>query len=545
LRPAALLPILVWTLSGAGLSAAAPPPERITLEPPAPPGAFGPALAAESSQLVVGTQELLLTWLEPSAAGATLRFARYSGKTWTAPVTLAENLEGLEPDDEPTLSVIETQGVRRTLLARAGDALFRSGDAGRTWSRLPGPPLPYSSFAPGEEGAWAFWPRRREDGKAALFATRVLAGETLVAESVAPGFGTAATMTWDGPIVVYRAASGAGDLAVIRRREARWIEPGPVHLEGSAARAGSPRVAAHRRQVAVAWVRTDPRGSSLEVAFSADAGRTFGSAVEAVEPEHGPVSPNALDLVLDDDGQALILWTAAGDGDGDDLWLARVAPDGRRGPSFAVGRGLAGAAQPRLARAGTRLAVAWLEGAPFRLRLETVPLEQIPPVATTPPEAAPAATAAAASGRGRVGELAPDAAVLTLAGESTTLAALRGRPVLLNLWATWCLPCLAEMPELAAFHERFGKEGLVVLGLSVDAADLETRVRAMVIDRKVPFTVWRDPNNLLYRALRVQTLPTSLLIDREGRILLRRDRAITAGDAELEAAIARALAPPS
>jgi thiol-disulfide isomerase/thioredoxin len=126
-------------------------------------------------------------------------------------------------------------------------------------------------------------------------------------------------------------------------------------------------------------------------------------------------------------------------------------------------------------------------------------------------------------------------------GAKASLADFAGRPVLLNFWATWCLPCLGEMPELAALQERFGNEGLAVVGVNIDTPELLTRVRAMVAERKLPFTIWLDPAGKLVRPLKVEVLPTTLVFDRSGRLVWRRDRAITATDPELQAAIRRAL----
>src|SRR5512140_1767223 len=71
------------------------------------------------------------------------------------------------------------------------------------------------------------------------------------------------------------------------------------------------------------------------------------------------------------------------------------------------------------------------------------------------------------------GRLQPTYAVTTLDGTSVTDSILRGRVVLVNFWATWCLPCRAEMPLLEAMGKRFEARGLSVLGLSVDRSGPE------------------------------------------------------------------------
>jgi thiol-disulfide isomerase/thioredoxin len=80
----------------------------------------------------------------------------------------------------------------------------------------------------------------------------------------------------------------------------------------------------------------------------------------------------------------------------------------------------------------------------------------------------------------RVGERAPALVVPRLDGVVFDLAALRGKVVIINFWATWCSPCRAEMPQLDAFYRRYRARGLELLGVSVDdAQDRDAVVRVM------------------------------------------------------------------
>ena len=135
----------------------------------------------------------------------------------------------------------------------------------------------------------------------------------------------------------------------------------------------------------------------------------------------------------------------------------------------------------------------------------------------------------------------PDFDLVTLDGDAVSVASLQGQAVLLNLWATWCRPCAQEMPELAALHEAYRDKGLTVVGVSLDSADATDIVRAFVAQLKIPFAVWRDPEMDISKTLRVRGLPVTLIIDRKGQIVWRRDRAITAEDPELREALSRAL----
>lgn len=508
--------------------------EPTAIDPPAPPGSTSPALAAEGATTASKGHDVLMTWLEPDGR---LRFARISGATWSPPVTVAERVATLGPADRPSLTVIDTQAVRRTLIARTGDVVARSGDAGRTWSRLPAPVLPFASFAGGDEGAYAFWLADGGDGPARLLGTRVLAGETLLDPSVAGGSATSAAMTWDGPVVAYR-DENAADVALVRRQDARWTAPRPVHVAGrrpARKPASGPRVAALRRRVAVAWTTDAPPRPRVLVAFSDDAGRTFGSPVEVAAKEGDSPPSGPVDVAIDEDGHALVLWVAGPDEA--TLELARVSANGERGEGIVFARGLS-EGLPQLVRAGDRVAVTWIAGVPGRVRAATVPLADVPAPRVA---AASGPTSTVYSGHGRVGEGVPGLELESLDGGTVSLTSLPGRAVLLNLWATWCLPCLKEMPELAALHERHGSQGLVVVGVSVDDAEALDRVRAFVAERRIPFAVWLDPEMLLFDALRVRGLPATFVVDREGRIVLRREGTITADDPDLGEALSRAL----
>lgn len=167
----------------------------------------------------------------------------------------------------------------------------------------------------------------------------------------------------------------------------------------------------------------------------------------------------------------------------------------------------------------------------------------VPAPADSGPSAADG-TSAPYSGEGRVGEPAPNLEFVSLGGDQVSLASLRGRVVLLNLWATWCSPCLQEMPELSALHRKYVDNGLVLVGMNVDRADRSDKVRAFVSERRIPFAVWLDPKMRTANALRVIGLPATFVLDRSGRIVLRRIGPITADDPELQEAIESASRSP-
>jgi thiol-disulfide isomerase/thioredoxin len=133
----------------------------------------------------------------------------------------------------------------------------------------------------------------------------------------------------------------------------------------------------------------------------------------------------------------------------------------------------------------------------------------------------------------------PTFAVRTLADSTITSQSLRGRVVLVNVWATWCTPCRVEMPLLEATWNRHQASGLVVLGASVDAGDPHT-VRDFISKRGISYPIAIVGPDVIRELGGVRGYPTSILIGRDGRVRHRVMGPI--GPLSLELAIRRALA---
>src|SRR5690606_10269991 len=142
---------------------------------------------------------------------------------------------------------------------------------------------------------------------------------------------------------------------------------------------------------------------------------------------------------------------------------------------------------------------------------------------------------------GAVGSTAPEYAARMLDGDTISLVALRGQPVLLNVWATWCPPCRKEMPELQALHEELGPKGLYVLGVSIDAAGADEIVREFLDEYDITFAIARDPDERVTTAFPAQGVPITVLIDPEGTIVWRHLGPVSADQPDLRAALARVL----
>jgi cytochrome c biogenesis protein CcmG/thiol:disulfide interchange protein DsbE len=117
----------------------------------------------------------------------------------------------------------------------------------------------------------------------------------------------------------------------------------------------------------------------------------------------------------------------------------------------------------------------------------------------------------------REGDRAPDFTLPDLAGRPVSLSALRGRVVALNFWATWCAPCKAEIPALAAVYAAHRGHCLEMLGIAADSGTRE-EVAAAARELGVNYPVLLDEQQAAGEAFRVRGLPRTVLVDAEGRI---------------------------
>ena len=140
-----------------------------------------------------------------------------------------------------------------------------------------------------------------------------------------------------------------------------------------------------------------------------------------------------------------------------------------------------------------------------------------------------------------VGRPAPAYAATALGGAERSLGDLRGKVVLLNVWATWCAPCREEIPYLQSLYERNAARGFEIVGVSVDARGSEKAIEEFRRDFAMTYPIWLDPDErvqTLYMALGV---PASYLIDRRGVLRWKHLGAIRSDDPMLTQALELAL----
>lgn len=114
----------------------------------------------------------------------------------------------------------------------------------------------------------------------------------------------------------------------------------------------------------------------------------------------------------------------------------------------------------------------------------------------------------------------PAARFFDSSGAETGLEALRGKVVLVNLWATWCTPCIAELPTLQWLQAEFGGQGLQVQLVSLDGAKGPAAVSIFLQQLQVTgLASWHDKNRAVVGQWRYEGVPTSILLDRKGGII--------------------------
>jgi thiol-disulfide isomerase/thioredoxin len=138
----------------------------------------------------------------------------------------------------------------------------------------------------------------------------------------------------------------------------------------------------------------------------------------------------------------------------------------------------------------------------------------------------------------------PELSLRDLSGVEQSLAALRGRVVVLNFWATWCVPCRREMPDLAAIQNDYAALGVQVVGAAADAAEDRAKVLQFIRETKINFPVWTGATAaLMPRFGLAPVLPGTVVLDREGRIVSATNAVIK--PAELRKQLDALLAAPA
>ncbi|HEX3670796.1 MAG TPA: TlpA disulfide reductase family protein [Candidatus Cybelea sp.] len=135
---------------------------------------------------------------------------------------------------------------------------------------------------------------------------------------------------------------------------------------------------------------------------------------------------------------------------------------------------------------------------------------------------------------GLTGEAAPNFALRDDLGGAVSLDRYRGRVVFMNLWASWCPPCRAEMPDLQRLADKYAGRSLAIVG--VNEGESPERARAYANSLRIRFPIWIDSAQRYGRAYGALGLPTTVVLDRRGIVVRGFDGALTL--TQMESAVA-------
>ncbi|MFN2400538.1 MAG: sialidase family protein [Gemmatimonadaceae bacterium] len=390
-----------------------------TLSSPAAPGSAEPNLSAGSDGRVY------LSWIEPAPDSAhALRFSVLEGEQWSAPRTITTSRDFfVNWADFPSLIALPDGRLAAHWLQTSGSSSYsydvriaQSRDRGETWGT---PVTPHrdstesehgfvSLFAAGGDSLGAIWLDGRQyagssgkEKKEMMLAFTTLAadgsseGESFIDERICDCCQTAVAGTAKGPVAVFRDRSPEEirDIGVTRLIGGAWTTPQPVHRDNwriDFCPVNGPAISARADQVAVAWftaardtagkgIATDePDSSRVLLAFSADAGATFGRPIRVNDDRRGQAQ-GRVDVELLDDGGALVSWIERTGGESAEVRARYVRPDGGRNDAITIAASSAARASgfPRMVQSGKQVIFAWtLPGKPSSIRVARASLSR-------------------------------------------------------------------------------------------------------------------------------------------------------------------------
>jgi hypothetical protein len=351
---------------------------------------------------------VILSWIEKVGEKRyALRFALRDGAGWSETHTVAEGDDWfVNWADFPSVIQLSDGSLAAHWLVKSGSGTYaydvrisRSKDGGETWSK---PIIPHTDATQTEHGFVSLLPlqdgrigavwvdgRATKDLKeghdeeeaplpvsmqlryAAIDAEGKLSDEAVLDERICECCQTSAALTSEGLIAAYRDRSEqeVRDIHFVRRQPEGWSSPRPVHADNwkiKGCPVNGPSVASDGKRVALAWFTNEGDSPRVQVAFSVDAGATFGAPVRVDEGD----AIGRVDIVMLADGSALVSWMASGDEVGANK-VRRVAADGTLSPVSIIAQTnvLRSSGFPRMARQGDTVYFAWTQfGKPSQIR---------------------------------------------------------------------------------------------------------------------------------------------------------------------------------
>jgi len=352
---------------------------------------------AAQPQLTVSTRGVLLSWIERKKDVATLKFAERTASGWTEPRVVASGRDWfVNWADVPSVLRLADGTLAGHWLQKSASETYAydvrlsfSKDDGRTWSPSV---TPHHDDTPTEHGFASLFQMPGAGLGLVWLDGRAMAGggamtvrgavfdvngkqtsESLVDARVCECCPTTAVVTAEGPITAFRDRSDGEvrDIFVSRRERGKWSEPAAIHADGwkiQACPVNGPMLAARGRDVAAAWFTAVGMEGRAFVAFSTDAGHTFGSPIRLDDAG----SLGRVDIELLDDGSAVASYIEFADQRAQ-FRVRRIEQDGSRSSAYTVAgiESSRASGYPRIARHGDELVFAWTESSDAGVRVQT------------------------------------------------------------------------------------------------------------------------------------------------------------------------------
>ena len=144
--------------------------------------------------------------------------------------------------------------------------------------------------------------------------------------------------------------------------------------------------------------------------------------------------------------------------------------------------------------------------------------------------------------KARLGRPAPEFKLKTVAGPEVNISELRGRPVIVNFWASWCPPCRKEMPLLIAAYQKYRDARLEVIAINLSDQERAKDIREFVAEFAMPFPVALDEKGKVWNRYGLIALPTTVFVGPDGLVRLVNSGPIT--EEILHRDLAAILSPP-
>jgi hypothetical protein len=357
---------------------------------------------------------IILSWVERVAEKRyALRFSVREGANWSEARTVSEGDNWfINWADFPSIITTSAESMAAHWLVKSGPGTYAydvnislSKDNGKTWGR---PVVPHTDKTQTEHGFVSLFPLgdgrvgtswvdgRKLEGVnvdedhgpmpesmslryAAINPEGKITDEAVLDDRICECCQTSAALTSEGAIVVYRNRSETEvrDIYYVRQEGGKWSDPRPVHVDGweiAACPVNGPSIASDGQRVAVAWYTEANEKPTVRMAFSQDAGRTFGAPIQVDdEPAVGRV-----DIVILRDGSAIVSWLS-GTAEKGAIKARRIFADGTLGAVATIAETNIARSSgfPRMARSGDEVAIAWTEfGKPSRVRIALINLSR-------------------------------------------------------------------------------------------------------------------------------------------------------------------------